>query len=266
MTAEQLADEVLASRKYAHVDRATALSLCEDALRRYAKRQDAVKAVKRQLHIIHESFLIPGGFAKANALLEAFEGGAGDRALAADLLALHASTKERLPFMEAFYRFVSENTGQASSILDVGCGLHPFALPWMGVADGVRYRAFDISGHIAALLTLYFAKTGVANASAQTRSAILQPPEETADLAYVLKLLPVLEQQEKGAAALLLARLRARNIVVSFPTKSLSGRERGMGTNYAAFMQTIVPAHCDIASQLVVGHELVYILRNKEID
>jgi 16S rRNA (guanine(1405)-N(7))-methyltransferase len=52
-------------------------------------------------------------------------------------------------------------------------------------------------------------------------------------VAWLLKSAPCLERQESGSVARLLRAVGARRVVVSYPTKSLSGREKGMTENYA---------------------------------
>src|SRR5688500_2168800 len=68
----------------------------------------------------------------------------GFRAACADALRAHASTRERQPHVEAFYAGIWEHTGAPSRVLDLGCGLGPLALPWMGLADDTFYFASDV--------------------------------------------------------------------------------------------------------------------------
>jgi 16S rRNA (guanine(1405)-N(7))-methyltransferase len=59
------------------------------------------------------------------------------------------------------------------------------------------------------------------------------------DVVLLLKTLPCLEQQEKGASLRLLQSLRTRFVVVSFPRGSLGGRDKGMHENYSQFIRGI---------------------------
>jgi len=56
----------------------------------------------------------------------------------------------------------------------------------------------------------------------------------------LLKALPCLEQQEKGVSENILRALNAKYIVISFPSKSLTGREKGMATYYDQFILEIL--------------------------
>ena len=54
------------------------------------------------------------------------------------------------------------------------------------------------------------------------------------DLALLLKTLPVLAQVDKTAVPRLLDSLQAHYLLISFPAKSLGGRNKGMVENYEA--------------------------------
>jgi 16S rRNA (guanine(1405)-N(7))-methyltransferase len=66
------------------------------------------------------------------------------------------------------------------------------------------------------------------------------PPEASADLVLLLKAIPCLEQQEPGAGKRLLRSLEAPVVVVSFPARSLGGREKGMRENYDRMLREMV--------------------------
>ena len=57
------------------------------------------------------------------------------------------------------------------------------------------------------------------------------------DVVFLLKSLPCLEQQEKGFGARLLREANARFAVISFPARSIGGRDKGMVRHYERFMK-----------------------------
>jgi len=59
-----------------------------------------------------------------------------------------------------------------------------------------------------------------------------QPPTKKADIAFILKTLPVLEMVDKTAVTRLLDNIQADYLLISFPTRSLGGRGKGMVQNY----------------------------------
>ncbi len=56
----------------------------------------------------------------------------------------HASTRERIPYLDEFYTRIFVVTSQPKSIIDVACALHPLGIPWMNLAPDTLYYAYDI--------------------------------------------------------------------------------------------------------------------------
>ena len=77
----------------------------------------------------------------------------------------------------------------------------------------------------------------------------------------MLKTLPCLEQQEDCAALALLARLSAiPQIAVSYPVRSLGGREKGMTATYRAQIADLADRIGRPQREIMVEHELVVLL------
>ena len=53
-----------------------------------------------------------------------------------EILARHDSTRERIPYLSEFYEAILEIAQTPRIILDLACGLNPFALPFMGLPQG----------------------------------------------------------------------------------------------------------------------------------
>jgi len=157
----------------------------------------------------------------------------GDQFLhgAIDLMARHASTRERLPILQRFYAETLVDLPPICSVLDAGCGLNPLALPWMPLAADAAYYASDIDRMLISFIAQYLALIGVPG-EAHVRDQATNPGGPRVDLALALKLLPVLEQLERGAAARFLDALDAPFILVSYPARSLGGYARGMHVAY----------------------------------
>jgi len=236
-----------------------------------------------------------------------------------ELLALHTSTRERLPVMERFYAHIARFAPRASHVLDIGCGFAPFALPLMDMAEGAIYDAWDLSFATVELINRFFAVCGkppgarvgdaqgllgerfaqakwaggarkaadaarehagaaagesagavageCAGAAAGERAgAAAGGPVDTAgtaDLALMLKLLPVLEQQRKGLAFELIDMAPARLVAVSFPTKSLGGRGKSMAGFYSRMFETGLSDTSRILDKSVIGDELLYMVAGR---
>ena len=223
--------------------------LCEDILHwsvRTARRQaqsdkEVLKVAKRKLHQAYGSFL---GDARRKRALRALEAAGrlgsaepGYREQLSLALSLHASTAERAQHLDAVWRWIREQVGEASKWLDVGCGMAPAALPWSGLPTTVEYVGLDLDPGLCAALegALRDGWPFVRIFAADARKAELP----TADVALLFKLLPTLERQESGAAKALVRRLDAPVVVATFPTQSLGGR--GLGADaYLRFADAVL--------------------------
>ena len=188
------------------------------------------------------------------------------RIASASIMRHHASTRERLPILDEFYGAIFRRLPPIRRVVDVVCGLNPLALPWMALAEGAEYVAYDVDAAMIAFLNDCFALLpGVAGNAPQrvaaVRDVVADPPIEPADLALVLKAIPCLEQLDKGAGARLLDALNAPYLLVSFPLQSLGGRERGMATTYRARFAELSAGRAWEVEELVFGGELVYLVR-----
>ena len=255
--AAALAAKIKASPKYAGIAQETVLRVCEEYLPRYKSEKDAVKAVKRRLHTIHGAFFPEGSQKRAMALIE--DGSLDGRELSLKLMALHPSTRERLPFIGRFYAVLAPYLKEARSVWDIGCGFHPCALPFMGLPEGVLYRAGDIDQETVAVADAFLTRLSVRH-EARMLDATLTVPTEKADAAFLFKLLPLLMQRDRGAVPKLLASLPADILVVTFPVRSLSGRDKNMEAFYGEQFESGLPVGLSILKKETVGTELVYVV------
>ena len=242
--------------KYADVCPDTVARLQTQAAARYKSAKEADKAVRTALHQITGAFMTPEELKRARRLLSSGDTDP-DRALS-ETLSLHASTRERLPHMDAFYDALLQPL-HAHTLLDLACGLNPLYLGSRGYA----MRGLDISGGCVSLVNDWAAARGW-DVSAECQDLLCDPPLAEADAALAMKLLPVLEQQEKGAAMRLLARVPAPLIVVTFPMKTLGGRGVGMERHYSEWFEGAARGLFDILRRDVLFGELCYIVRRSE--
>ena len=110
--------------------------------------------------------------------------------------------------------------------------------PLDGAGPGAAYRCYDIDAGLVGFLNEAFPLLGVAG-SAHVRNLVSDPPAEPVDLALAFKALPTLESLNRAAPARLLRTLRARHMLVSFPARTLGGRNKGMAESYAARFEAL---------------------------
>ena len=236
---EALSLSVKRSRKYAH--------LCEDTIRRVARwaaprsrsQKDAVKRTRRKLHQVYAAYLGHWDAERAQALLDQLPAGVDlvdARDVCRRIMQGHVSTRERVAALDNLYGPIVHITGTPKRVLDLGCGLHPFALPWMNLPTDVTYIAWEIDERIVRLVNRFLCRVGL-EPLAQSKDMLVDEPTEAADVAFLLKMLPSLQQQEKGSGLRILRAIRAPFVVVSFPGRSIGGRDKGMKAHYPATME-----------------------------
>ncbi len=241
--------------KYIGVCPDTVARLETQAAGRYRSAKEADKAVKTALHQITGAFMTPDELKRARRLLAGSD--AEPEQALRETLRLHASTRERLPNIGAFYEALLGPLN-ARVVLDLACGLNPLYLGSIGYA----VRGVDISGGCVSLINDWAAARGW-DVSAECRDLLCDPPLPEADAALAMKLLPVLEQQQKGAAMKLLERIPAPVVAVTFPLKTLGGRSVGMESHYSDWFEAEARAGFDILRRETLFGELCYIVRRR---
>ena len=96
---------------------------------------------------------------------------------------------------------------------------------------------------------------------AQVCDVIHACPTQRADVAFLLKAIPCLEQLDPLAGKRLLETIRADHLVVSFPAASLGGRSKGMVTNYESHFVDMVGDKPWSIERFVFPTELVFLVR-----
>jgi 16S rRNA (guanine(1405)-N(7))-methyltransferase len=149
---------------------------------------------------------------------------------------LHGSMSERRHELEAQLDWLLDRCAGAASVLDLGAGTMPLLLPACAAARGLElnYHGLEIDRALAEFGTRYLELRGM-RGTVSFADALDSPPTAGAEVVLLLKGSPCLERQEPGATLRLIRAVPARSFILSFPTRSLGGREKGMRENYQAF-------------------------------
>jgi 16S rRNA (guanine(1405)-N(7))-methyltransferase len=240
---KQAIQAVLASKKYRAIAPELVQAIATGELAKGRSLKEAVKATKNQLHQSAAAYQVGSmdyeGWIHTLRQAYAEDGADASRAQLQAIMAHHASTRERLPILEEFYSGIFNHLPPIHSLLDLACGLNPLAYPWMALAPGATYHACDIYQDQIDFLNRFFEIAGI-NGKAEVRDLVHNCPTDAVDLALVLKTIPCLEQIDRHAGTRLLDTLNARYLLVSFPVRSLGGRDKGMAANYEAHFQALV--------------------------
>ena len=260
VTAE-IVERVRRSARYRDVDQALVRRLAEEELRRARNTDDAVKRVKRRLHQAVGAFR---GAARQDALAASWHGDLD----AADFRAACAA-RDADPRVDAraarristsSTRAIWRRTGVPARLLDLGCGLNPLALPWMGIG-GAEVIGIDVDERPLATVRAFLELVGQPHEVAMD-DLVASPPAVAADVTLLLKLVTTLDRQDPRAAASLLRSLRSPYAVVSFTTRSLGGRASGMERTYRDRLERLVvdAGRVRDMAETSVPNELVFIL------
>jgi len=278
MHVEDVVQAVQTSKRYQWVAPSVVARLAAEEMPKSRNAAEAQKRTKRRLHQIFGAYAAPLPYAEiarrivaapstGDALDDPPQGDALDdppRGDALDdvcrwVLEQHASTRERLPMLSSFYADIFRITGKPRRLLDVACGLNPFAWPWMGLDARCEYVAFDIDVQLCPLLDRLLTRLGVPHRT-EVADAVSEIETPQADVALLLKAIPCLEQQASGIGLTLIDGVQARWLVVSYPTRSLSGRGKGMARTYRAQFSSMLEQRPWRFEEIEFPSELVFII------
>ena len=237
---DSVVETVLASSKYRTIAPDFVRKIAAEELSKFPKAKEAVKATKNKLHQVAGAYLTaPPNYDAWLKQLAAANGADERRGICRALMQTHASTRERLPILDDFYRETLAAIPPVHSVLDLACGLNPLAIPFMLLAENAAYFACDLYTDQAEFFNAAFPLLGVSG-EAWALDITQTIPQQHVDLALIIKAIPCLQQIDKGIGLHLLEGVQADHILVSYPAQSLGGREKGMRANYEAQFSELV--------------------------
>jgi 16S rRNA (guanine(1405)-N(7))-methyltransferase len=260
---DQLVAEVYSNKKYSSILPEFIRRIGKIELEKRRNLKEAIKETKSKLHQVTGAYL--GGNLEYTPWLNKLSDAAKSndpeaiKTACKYILRQHASTNERISYLEDFYRSIFFYVPKFTSILDLACGLNPLTIPWMDLDQHCQYHAWDVNSGMVDFLKeagKYF-DIDLSVKSVDIFSVVDFP--ET-NMVFLLKALPCLEQVQKGISTTLLKRITAPNVIVSFPSKSLGGLSKGMPHHYDDLMQKWI-ADLSWSSQVITfPDEIVYVL------
>lgn len=261
---QELIQTVQSGNKYRSIHSDIVEHIAEVELNKGRSWKDTIKAVRSKLHQIGAAYQ-PQPI-RYDQLLEIMETlpkdihHPGVKAFCQQAMQQHASTRERLPFLEQFYQKIFSHMEPPESLMDVACGLNPMAIPWMDLPEDCKISVCDIYTDQINFLNKFFAYFEI-NGKATCCDLVQILPKEAVQVALILKTIPCLEQVDKEIGARLLAGIPAENLVVSFPSKSLGGKVKGMRQHYATHFNEMVSMFPWQVTQLTFENEDVYLIQ-----
>lgn len=217
-----IVDTVLKSKKYRHLDRKSV----EKIVKKYAKKKEyaprtkefkqLLKQVKHELHVIYGRYM--PDYNKIEKLLTKLP----EKSLSTHikLLSLHESTRDRIPYYKRFYKEIFNITGKPKKLADLACGLNPLSYPFLGAKP--YYYALEFNKKDTSIIRKYFKIMKIKGEAHTANILNLKKDFKDYDVVFLFKILSVLGIQEKGYWRKLLEKIKAKHIVISLSTKSLT--------------------------------------------
>ncbi len=220
------------------------------------------QAVRQKLHNIVAPYLGDPDYPTAQTAMQAAFASGNPQAVrefCLSMLASHASTRERIPLLDEFYNRLWQITGLPQTILDLACGMQPFALPWMGLPATTRYDAYDLHRPRIELINRFF-ELGGYPCRGYHQDILVTPPPVEADVALFFKEAHRFEQRRRGACLPFFRALRVRWLLVSLPISSLTGT-RNLEDRQRHLMETILAGQSWQVKEIRFENELVFCIQ-----
>jgi 16S rRNA (guanine(1405)-N(7))-methyltransferase len=258
-------NEVCNSAKYKDMKlpAETVRDLIEQELPRHKQVKAALNNVRKKLHQVVAPYLGDPDYTQTTIdFSEAFSDGKNAvEAACLKILASHASTKERLPNLPEFYEKLFSITGVPNTILDLACGLHPFAIPWMNLPRSTNYYAFDLHYPRVELINTFF-KLDNRPQLAFYQDILVSPPQIAADVAFFFKEAHRFDQRLKGSNRQFWKSLAVKYLLVSLPSSSLSGKHDKIDQHKRLVYETIKDLNWPV-TEIFFENELVFCIQKQ---
>jgi 16S rRNA (guanine(1405)-N(7))-methyltransferase len=239
----------------------TLQDLIQQELPKHASEKAMLKAVKRKLHNIVAPYLGEPDYDALTERLSALKDSAPDsadtRAFCRNVLAQHASTAERLPYLDTFYHTLFQTTGTPKTLLDLACGLNPLSFPWMNLPISTAYYAYDIIQPRVDFINAFFSRNGL-QPLAENRDILASPPTQHADLALFFKEAHRFEKRQPGCNQRFWASLDVDLLAVSLPAHDLSGTHSLIDQHRNLVYENLPPNHG--VTELLIQDEILFLI------
>jgi len=223
-----------------------------------------VKEVRARLRKVYGLFRDESGLSKRDNLVSALLAGKKiNREMIVEILRTNSSTCERVFFYENIYQRIFEIAGRPETILDLGCGINPFSVPFMNL-DSLKYYAYDLSVDEMENLNEFFMLLNKINPKIKGQAEVLDVSEVTnlpeADFCFLFKITDVLERG-KGhkVTEQILKIVPARFVIVSFPTITMSGKK--MNFPRRRWIELMCRRLKYTSDLLTFGNEIFYVIK-----
>ena len=264
-TQESWFGSLLNNRKYRRLNlqEATLKDLILQVQNEGVPAKQVEKAVRLKLHNIVALYLETIDYENAFTELEDLPDNDQESltGFATRMLNAHTSTAERMSSLEDFYRMIVSRLPKkdALRILDLACGLNPFALPWMHLPSDCVLEAYDLHGARIALLNAFFKKGDFA-AQAYHADILVNVPQKPSDAVFFFKEAHRFEQRRKGSTREFLHQLNTPLVFLSLPAHNMTGKH-DLRIKHNRIVEEAITGTSWQMDVEVIGKEMLFTIR-----
>jgi 16S rRNA (guanine(1405)-N(7))-methyltransferase len=229
-----------------------------EQFKRTKEHDDLLKKIRSGLREVYGAFILED-YKKRTDLLEELKRDPS-REAHDKILALHQSTKERLPYYDYVYRKIFETTGIPRKIVDLACGLNPISYPYMECR--AEYLACDISDDDMKFIEEYFHIRDIGGAAMRIDLTKDDVTGLTAgfDVCFLFKALDTLEATKRNISRNIMKNISSSYIAVSFATKSIGGK-KSIRNERRSWFDKLVKKNGWDCSVFELPNEIFYIIK-----
>ena len=258
----EIVQKILSSKKYKSIYDKTVERVVKQCLEKYEKKHSEKKA-RNILHQIWSAYYDQKPDYKniLDKFMSNVNNGGDAKQEILKLISIQSSTSERIPILDDFYGKIFSVIGCPSSIIEHACGFNPLTTLWMNLPENMKYQAFDIENDLIDFLKSVIDFLNLSDRIEIRQGDVLIDEFDYADVVFMLKFLPVIEQQQKGSSLDVMRKQKCRYMVVSFPVKSLSGIEKGMSDFYSNWFKNLIKDEDWQYDEILYNTELVFVVQ-----
>lgn len=260
----EIVEKILKTKKYSNVCPELVERIVTSEEKKYKNYKDISKSTKKKLYQIYSVYTNERYLKEMHNLIEKLSLYQAETDLiniCNEILLRHVSTKERIGYYEEFYDRIFEVTGYPKVIIDIACGNNPFSVFYMNSKNIEVYDALDVNRQNINFINKFAEIIGLNINGVAIDIMQYSFENKYYDIGFVLKFLPVLEMQNSGSSLNFLKKLRCKHIVVSFPTRSISGAKKGMDNYYETWFKKVIYGSFEIFNEYKYSNEMVFIIK-----
>jgi len=261
---KELVDQVRKSSKYANITESLVREIILSEALKWKNPKEIIKSTRNKLHQVgsafQESKVEYGKWMTEISKLTEPINSPQTLAFINRCLPFHSSTAERQPFVTSFFTQTLAPIQPVESILDLACGFTPLCIPWIPATNDIKYTGIDIYSDMISFLDSFFTHFNL-NHEFITGNILESIPRQKVQVAFLLKTLPCLEQVDKTIGTRLLENIQSENVLVSFPSRSLGGRSKGMAVNYETHFNHLIDGHNWRVTKTIFPNEIAFLIQ-----